>query len=102
MPSDPVAAGRKGGKIGGARNTPAQHAARKRNGFQKRKPSAEPVVEKLRRVVNAVPAVAVHQDRGWPPMRNPAPTAPPRPPKPQPATAPDELTQEATSDDFTL
>lgn len=37
MPSDPVEAGRKGGKIGGARNTPAQQAARRRNGFQPRK-----------------------------------------------------------------
>ncbi len=32
MPSNPIAAGRKGG----SRNTPAQQAARKRNGFQSR------------------------------------------------------------------
>ncbi len=32
MPADPAVAGRKGG----SRNTPAQQAARKRNGFQKR------------------------------------------------------------------
>jgi hypothetical protein len=31
MPANPVEAGRKGG----SRNTPAQQAARKRNGFQK-------------------------------------------------------------------
>lgn len=31
MPTDPVAAGRKGG----SRNTPAQQAARRANGFQK-------------------------------------------------------------------
>jgi hypothetical protein len=37
MPADPVAAGRKGG----GRNTPAQQAARKRNGFQKVKPEAQ-------------------------------------------------------------
>jgi len=34
MPADPSAAGRKGG----AACTPAQNAARKRNGFQKRNP----------------------------------------------------------------
>jgi hypothetical protein len=89
MPSDPVAAGRKGGKIGGARNTPLQQAARKRNVFQKVKPvpvvPPEPVVEKLRRVVNAVLAPSNL-----------------RPPKPQPATVPDEMAQEETSDDFTL
>jgi hypothetical protein len=32
MPADPAVAGRKGG----SRNTPAQQAARKKNGFQKR------------------------------------------------------------------
>lgn len=37
MPADPQAAGRKGG----AAKTPAQQAARKRNGFQPRKPAAE-------------------------------------------------------------
>jgi hypothetical protein len=31
MPADPIKAGRKGG----SRNTPAQQAARKRNGFQR-------------------------------------------------------------------
>jgi hypothetical protein len=35
MPADPVTAGRKGG----AANTPAQQAARKRNGFQKHQPA---------------------------------------------------------------
>jgi hypothetical protein len=37
MPSDPVSAGRKGG----SKNTPAQQAARKKNGFQPCKPAAE-------------------------------------------------------------
>jgi hypothetical protein len=36
MPSDPSKAGR----IGGSRNTPAQQAARRRNGFQPRKVDA--------------------------------------------------------------
>jgi hypothetical protein len=35
MPANPVTAGRKGG----SRNTPAQNAARKRNGFQKVNPA---------------------------------------------------------------
>jgi len=35
MPADPSAAGRKGG----AACTPAQNAARRRNGFQKRNPA---------------------------------------------------------------
>jgi len=38
MPADPCAAGRKGG----SRNTPAQQAARKRNGFQKQQPTPSP------------------------------------------------------------
>jgi hypothetical protein len=37
MPADPISAGRKGG----SRNTPAQRAARKRNGFQPQKPPQE-------------------------------------------------------------
>jgi hypothetical protein len=37
VPADPSAAG----KIGGSRNTPAQQAARRANGFQKRQPAQE-------------------------------------------------------------
>lgn len=37
MPADPAVAGRKGGSM----NTPAQQAARKKNGFQPRKPAQE-------------------------------------------------------------
>ena len=37
MPADPSKAGR----IGGSRNTPAQQAARKKNGFQPRKPAPD-------------------------------------------------------------
>jgi len=40
MPSDPVSAGRKGG----AACTPAQNAARRKNGFQ---PKAKPIDEAL-------------------------------------------------------
>jgi len=83
MPSDPS----KAGKIGGKSKSPAKLAAARRNGFQ-RVAKAEPVPtvpgEKFRRVI-AVPAPSNH-----------------RPPKPQPATATDELQQEPTSDDFTL
>jgi len=86
MPSDPVAAGRKGGKIGGARNTPAQQAARKRNGFQPRtKAEPVPTVEQLRRVINAVPAPSTRKA-----------------PNPKPTAVPDEMAQEETSDDFAL
>ena len=41
MPADPSKAGR----IGGSRNTPAQQAARKKNGFQPRKPAQEQPTE---------------------------------------------------------
>lgn len=35
MPSNPVEAGRKGGKIGGRSKSPAKLAAARRNGFQR-------------------------------------------------------------------
>jgi hypothetical protein len=41
MPSDPVAAGRKGGLKGGRSRSAAKLAAAKRNGFQRRKPAQE-------------------------------------------------------------
>lgn len=44
MPADPS----KAGKIGGSRNTPAQQAARKKNGFQPR-PKPEPLTITLNR-----------------------------------------------------
>jgi hypothetical protein len=71
MPSDPS----KAGKIGGSRNTPAQQAARKKNGFQPR-PKPEPVAQKV-----AAPKYILSPST--------------------PATAPtvDELSQEVPNDD---
>ena len=76
MPSDPS----KAGKIGGARNTPAQQAARRKNGFQ-------PTPKTQAEVMNTL-AQCVAQAAG---KRAPAPT---------PLTEQDELSQEAPSDDL--
>lgn len=56
MASDPVSAGRKGG----SRNTPAQKAARKRNGFQRVYP-AEPRPEIAAKATVDATATATQQ-----------------------------------------
>jgi 3-mercaptopyruvate sulfurtransferase SseA len=75
MPSDPS----KAGKIGGARNTPAQQAARRKNGFQ-------PTPKTQTEIMNAL-AQQVHRAANR---------------KPTPTTEADEFAQEVPSDDMSI